>query len=501
MESKYSCEICGTIPDQLSHNKSHLQTKKHKDNCETFVTEMAIFSIAFRKIDPRKWYETEYKDYIISKYITDKKVDILEGDIINDVGLVNDITKWLIYEIKNSHFSEKYDWNPKCFNGKSPQDCYENENNCKIDTDIANAEFKNWAINRILKFKEMTQIKPTRHARIISKSDNHYKLMLSRHINIKFNKIKDIRNGLIDLRYLSKPKCLLTNNEDIEIYNDDAVRYSCLLFQKFGIHSLYCLYNGLAGPIDIEEHPEEKKNNSFYFFKEIDIEHTSKISDVINYGETRIERKKIWVSCYMGDFIDNLDDINNASMNYSYISSEDFKYFIKESLIEVFSNIVKMIENKIDYTKNEIFNSQWKNPEDKIICDFKTNVGYLINKKNDVFWRNEIMYVYDKITEEEREIKLEQKITEEQVQEYLLFKHKNYEMIENLTKELKYCEDEILNIKELSLSSDTIKSVIQICQYLFEYNVDLIEYYKNHMCVEEANEEKEFMEKEFIDKL
>ena len=74
-------------------------------------------------------------------------------------------------------------------------------------------------------------------------------------------------------------------------------------------------------------------------------------------------------------------------------------------------------------------------------------------------------------------------------------------MIENLTKELKHNEDEILNIKELSLSSDTIKSIIQICQYLFEYNVDLIEYYKNHMCVEEANGEKEFMEKELFDKL
>ena len=53
MESKYSCEICGTKPDQLSHHKSHLQTKKHKDNCETFITEMGIFSIAFRKIDPQ----------------------------------------------------------------------------------------------------------------------------------------------------------------------------------------------------------------------------------------------------------------------------------------------------------------------------------------------------------------------------------------------------------------------------------------------------------------
>jgi hypothetical protein len=499
MESKYFCEICGTKPDQLSHHKSHLQTKKHKDNCETFVTEMAIFSIAFRKIDPRKWYETEYKDYIISKYITDKKVDILEGDILNDTGLVNDITKWLIDEIRNSHFADKYDWDPKCFNGKSPQDCYEDVNNCKID--IKSNEYKNWAIHRILKYKEMAQVKPTRNLKINSRSDNHYKLMLSRYINIKFNKIKDVRNGLIDLRYLSKPTFLLTNNDDMEIYNDVAVRYSCLLFDKFGIHSLYCLYNGLAGPIDIEVHPEEKKNNSFYFYKEVDVEHTSKISDVINYGESRIERKKIWVSCYMGDFIDNVDDINNASMNYSYISNEDFKYFIKESLIEYFSGIIKMTEKKIEYIKDDIFNSQWKKQTDKIVYDFISGSYYLINNKYGVFWRNNIMHTMDKLTEEEREITEEQKLTEEQCQEYLHFKNKNSEMIENLTKELKYCEEEILNIKELSLSSDTIKSITHICQYLFEYNLDLIEYYKNHMCVQEANREKEFMEKELMQEL
>lgn len=501
MESKYLCEICRTKPDQLSHHKSHLQTNKHRDNCKTFINEMEIYSIAFRKIDPRKWYESDYKDYIISKYITDTKVEILEGDIINDMNVVNDITKWLIDEIRKTHFADKYDWDPKWFNGKSPQDCYEDENNCKINI-TNNDEYKNWAIHRILKYKEMSQIKPTMHVKINSRSDSHYKLMLSRHINIKFNKIKNVRNGLIDLRYLLKPKYMVTHEEDMEIYNDDAVRYSCVLFEKFGIHSLYCLYNGLAGPIDIEEHPEEKKDNSFYFYKEVNIVHTTSISNVINYGETTSERKKIWVSCYMGDFIDNVDDINNASMNYSYISNEDFKYFIKESLIEIFTNIVKMAQHKIDYTKSEVFNSEWKTPTDKIVYDFKTNSYYLLNKKNDVlFWRNEIMYVYDNLTDKEREITEEQKLTAEQRDEYLHFKNTNFERIENLSKELKHNEDEILNIKELSLSSDTIKSIMQICQYLFEYNLDLIEYYKHHMCVQEANGEKEKMEKELIQEL
>ena len=68
MEYRYFCEICGTTPDQLSHHKSHLQTQKHKHNCENFITEMKIFSVLFREINHRKWYESEYNDFIISKY-------------------------------------------------------------------------------------------------------------------------------------------------------------------------------------------------------------------------------------------------------------------------------------------------------------------------------------------------------------------------------------------------------------------------------------------------
>ena len=70
----------------------------------------------------------------------------------------------------------------------------------------------------------------------------------------------------------------------------------------------------------------------------------------------------------------------------------------------------------------------------------------------------------------------------------------------NLEQELKYYETELYKIKELSLSSDIIKSVIKICQYLFEYNDDLIEHYKNHMRIGTANNQKKMMEKEAIEK-
>lgn len=517
MESKYFCQICGTNPDQLSHHKSHLLTKKHKDNCEQFVIGMKIFSLLFRQIDLKKWPISEYASYIISKYTADTKNKIFENGIIDDINIINDVTKWLFDErFKNNCYN---DWELDCFNGKPPQKCYEDEYNCILDS-IFNNNFKNWAINRILKYKETRQSKPSRQ--INSRSDNHYKLMLSRHTNIKFNKIKDIKNGLIDLSYLSKPNYLLQQEDDMEIYNDEAVRYSCLLFDRLNTQdALYVIYNGIAGCIDIEEHPEEKKLNTFYFYKEIEIEHTSKILGVINYAEPRIEKKKLWLSCYMNDFVEYLyylDDMNNPiyennipSINYSYIPNEDFKYFIKETLIEIFSDLVKGMERIIAVNKQEthsiitknnqeILLCDWKKPKDKIIYDYYSNSYYLINKDYMCFWRNQIMHVCNNLTGEEKIVSLEQKLTEEQCKEYLDFVNKKDKTIKNLEQELKYYETEIYKIKELSLSSDIIKSIIQICQYLFEYNDDLIEYYKNNMRIGLANNQKKMMEKEAMEK-
>ena len=435
MDSTYFCGICGTKPDQLSHHKSHLQTKKHADNCENFVIGMKTFSILFRQIQTKQWSTSEHADYIISKYKADKNLDNVDE---NDINIVNDISKWLRESLFKSKYDCYNDWTLDCFDGKPPITCYEVDHNYELGK--PNNEFKNWGISRIVKYKETIKSKQTIQT-IHTKSDNYYKILLSRYIKVKFNKIKHIRNGLIDLSYLFNSTYILHDNENMEIYKNDALRYSCLLFDKFGTQkSLYLIYNGIAGCIDIEEHPEEKKNYTFYFYKEIEVVHTSKIIDVINYGESRIEKKKIWVSCYMGDFIDNLNNKNmdnNSSVKYSYISNDDFKYFIKESLIEIFSDLV--------------------NRTKRIIHGYKTTLTLQeLNYENDL---------------------------------------KYYE------NDLKYYENKISEIKELSLSSDIIISITHICQYLFEYNDDLIEYYKSNMGVKYANIEKAKMEQNIINEL
>jgi hypothetical protein len=178
----------------------------------------------------------------------------------------DEVSKWIQKEAM-TYGNGRYDWSGNCFNGVTPMVCYENETGCKVGNpiDLTNIEYNNWGIQKIVKYKETIQSKPER--RTIGREHNRHRAVLSRYTPIKFNKLSDIRNGAIDLRYLIKPKHMLKFLDcDMEIYNDDVVRYCCLLFDTFGIQSLYLLYEGY-GPVDIEEHPEERKHNSFYFYK------------------------------------------------------------------------------------------------------------------------------------------------------------------------------------------------------------------------------------------
>ena len=43
-QKKYSCGICKTTPDQISHHKSHLETDKHKDKTELFQLRLSKLS-------------------------------------------------------------------------------------------------------------------------------------------------------------------------------------------------------------------------------------------------------------------------------------------------------------------------------------------------------------------------------------------------------------------------------------------------------------------------
>lgn len=57
----YSCGICKTMPDQISHHKSHIETQKHKDKKELFELKLSKLT----NIELEKKYKTTNIDDII----------------------------------------------------------------------------------------------------------------------------------------------------------------------------------------------------------------------------------------------------------------------------------------------------------------------------------------------------------------------------------------------------------------------------------------------------
>ena len=53
-QKTYSCGICKTIPDQISHHKSHIETQKHKDKRELFEFKLSKLT----NVDLEKSYKT-----------------------------------------------------------------------------------------------------------------------------------------------------------------------------------------------------------------------------------------------------------------------------------------------------------------------------------------------------------------------------------------------------------------------------------------------------------
>jgi hypothetical protein len=108
------------------------------------------------------------------------------------------------------------------------------------------------------------------------------------------------------------------------------------------------------------------------------------------------------------------------------------------------------------------------------------------------------------ISQNEKLLQAEQKnddasITEEQCKEMEIFTDNREKKLEELEKEAKYYSSEALKIKDLNISSELFKSIFHICQYLFEYDEDLIEYYKTHTYVSTMNFQKERMLKHALE--
>ena len=74
----YACGICKTVPDQISHHKSHIETQKHKDKRELFEFKLSKLN----DVELEKTYKTTNIHDIIMEtetilYISNNKTNLL----------------------------------------------------------------------------------------------------------------------------------------------------------------------------------------------------------------------------------------------------------------------------------------------------------------------------------------------------------------------------------------------------------------------------------------
>ena len=64
----------------------------------------------------------------------------------------------------------------------------------------------------------------------------------------------------------------------------------------------------------------------------MDVEYTNKIQNVTNYGETRVEKKKIWTGINIGDYIEYLYYLDDPENEIYKDNIPTLKYSIPKKL-------------------------------------------------------------------------------------------------------------------------------------------------------------------------
>jgi len=334
MNTSYFCAICDTKPDQISHHKSHLQTQKHKENREEYKKELKYFSI-YKLVHPSDWLNhSEIKEIILKEY---NKVLTTENRHSILIEKLDVIDKFIKFKPEKVFFH--------IVDGKRTTSFIEPSYIYKLETGLShnsdhNAYFE-WCIEKILKSKET----------ICKKYNDGSSNMLRRNENIqikniasctcvKYDILNNIRMNKQDINYFT-PKGFELDFLD---FNDNALKYACILFNAFGVSHL-----NKKNKYDLDH------TNDIYFHKLVSIESTSVIVNVEGYEKKMILPKKVWVKSPI---------LNNNFEKCIYIEDETIKIKFRNYLIDFYSerkeNTHKYnheLEKDIEIVSNMLFDS------------------------------------------------------------------------------------------------------------------------------------------------
>jgi hypothetical protein len=335
-------------------------------------------------------------------------------------------------------------------------------------------DFRSWCIKKIIQHKEKEKEKEKENGNekceqetsvktiIKHKSQNQsqlkslqrgtHRIRLSRMTNVNVKILEDIKINKIDLSYFSflyltqmdekSLHFLLSNNlvykqcEKPSFYDDVAIRYAHILVCDIGYNSLFALLNGECFLTDPVEHPEDIEY--YYFYKRVNF--TTKIDGVTGYNELNLcKTDNVWVKCELGNFIDNNFDSNNnnkfvesSNTEFLYVDVTDLKIHFRDALINFYERMVRRLRELIINISN--YNNSIEN-------DFYSKT------ENDPALFSDIN------------------------------KGKYEYLLDCLIAEYKEASSNLSYIRNLSINSDIFNNIVKFCEYFFEYNTELINYY------------------------
>jgi len=270
MNTRYFCSICNTKPDQLSHHKAHLQTQKHNEKRDAYQKELKYFSI-YKLVSPNNWLEhDEIKEIIFNEFgkelTKENRYDIL-------IEKLNVIDKFVIFKPETVFFD--------IINGKptttfvEPCDVYKKETGLNYTSN--NPAYLEWCIEKVLQSKETIRENFSKVQDIQNRirNENVEKNQLNKTTTIGYDILKNIRMNHYNTTYFT-PNGF---NENPNFEFDNVIKYTCILFNAFGVASL--IHN--------------KYNEDIYFHKLVKIETCSIMKNVEGYEKTSVVFKKVWV--------------------------------------------------------------------------------------------------------------------------------------------------------------------------------------------------------------
>lgn len=228
-QKTYSCGICKTTPDQISHHKSHIETQKHKDKCELF--EFKLSKLTNQELE--------------EKYKTDKIKDIIQE--------METIIYTPIDNIKSSTNNKKLKQN--IINYKS--DITEDMNT-----------LKNTAIEQTNSVSNKEALKDKIHEihNYLRNNGAGYGMNALKVFNIIYGLKKIEENGLFDKVSLKKPDCEFSYLLKLANENKDE-QLADLIFGNV----LQSIYDSELKELLFYEIPQNIRGSVFvYLIREID---------------------------------------------------------------------------------------------------------------------------------------------------------------------------------------------------------------------------------------